>query len=77
MFNKSYESAVNYISELAPDLVTQAGKYFQWSEDIVNLLAFIYNEDSDNVMQYLTDAVKEYQGWEDTDEPERDMDDLP
>jgi hypothetical protein len=62
MYTKTYFEAIDYVAELAPDLST-SGKYFIWADDMAGLLSFIYLRDDNTVMDNLTDAVKELQGW--------------
>lgn len=68
----SYYSAVKSAAELAPDLVSLNGptKYFAWAETVTSLLADIYGEDHETVLEDLTEAVKEYQEYEDEDDDE-------
>ena len=72
MYNSaiSYYSAIKHAAELAPDLRSLKGhtEYFAWSEHVVDLLAYIYSEDHDDVSENLTEAVKEYQEYEEDDE---------
>lgn len=74
MYNSaiSYYSAIKSASELAPELASFSGpsKYFAWAETVTCLLADIYGEDHETVLEDLTEAVKEYQEYETEDDDE-------
>lgn len=70
MFSQSvsYEVAVNFAASNAPALPLTPGKtnnFFEWAESTSELLAHIYFEDRNQVMEDLVEAVKEAQEYED------------
>lgn len=67
MITKSYDLAVRHSATLAPNLTSIGGpaKFFAWAESVVDMLSFIYSVDSDEVMEYLLEEVKEYQEYDD------------
>lgn len=68
MFIKSYDAAVNFLSENAPALPIEPGKtnnFFQWAEDMSLFVGFIYGVDPENALEDIVEAVKEIQGYED------------
>lgn len=66
MYTRDLETVIEIIAEYAPDL-SAATKYFAWAETVVETLSCVYYKDVDHVdiMTALTEAVKEYQGWQD------------
>lgn len=68
MFSQSYSAAITFAASVAPSLPITAGKtnnFFTWAENTTELLAYIYSEDHDQVMEDLVEAVKEVQEYED------------
>ena len=64
----SYDSAINFAAGIAPALPLTTGKtnnFFEWAESTTELLAYIYSEDVEQVMEDLVEAVKEAQDYED------------
>lgn len=65
MYTKSYRSALEFLSDLAPDIETKPGEFIRWAEGRAELLAFIYSVDYDTVTEDLTDQCKEAQDYRD------------
>lgn len=64
----SYDSAIDFAAGIAPALPLTSGKtnnFFEWAENITELLAYIYSQDIEQVMEDLVEAVKEEQEYED------------
>ena len=72
MFTQSYHTAVLHAASLAPTLpeVNKPGRFFEWQEDIVELLSFIYAKDLEEVLNDLVEEVKQFQYYEDDENDE-------
>jgi len=74
MFTQSYNSTINYLATVSPDLPLTPGKtnnFFVWAEDTAAVLAFIYSCNHESALEDLVEAVKEYQEYEDEDNEDR------
>lgn len=69
MFARSYDAAINYLSENAPALPTVPGKannnFFQWAEDMSAFVGFLYSVDVKQALEDIFEAVKFFQEYED------------
>lgn len=80
MFNlddaRDLDEVIEYAVDEAPSLFQHNGptKYFAWADTVVPLIAFIYSEDPDSIMEKLTRAVKKNQDYEDDEEEDDDED---
>ena len=72
MFTQRYHTAIVHAASLAPTLpeTNKPGKFFEWQEDIVELLSFIYAKDHQDVLNDLVEEVKQFQNYEDDEDDE-------
>jgi len=73
MHTTSYDSAISFIAEQAPDVDRSPTRVIEWAQPISELLMFIYHKDYDDVTQDLYEAIREAQGIEDEEDEEEEF----
>lgn len=64
-YMKTYDQAINYLAEIAPDVNQSHTRVIEWAESLCECLQFIYGIDYDRTTTDLYAAIKEAQGIED------------